>query len=315
MAYGGEGDGRGRGIPIRLIIAVLIAIFGVVSYMMRTEKNPVTGEVQHIGMSVDQEKALGLQAAPEMAAKMGGDAAEGEPGARIVQDVGRKVVGGSDAAKSPYADNFHFHLLNDPKTINAFALPGGQIFITKALYDKLENEAELAGVLGHEAGHVVGRHSAVQMAKGQLGSMLATAVGVGASDDQGHGRAAAMAAMMANQMLQLRYGRHDETQADEFGLKYMAEAGYDPRAMLAVMKILKEASSGNRQPEFLSSHPLPETRLEDIDAKIKQAYPDGVPSTLTLGRSLNGGTDAPSPGAGNRTDEGNKFDKVFRKGE
>ncbi len=313
MAYGGEGEGGGhRGIPVRLIIAVLIAIFAVVSYMARTEVNPVTGRKQHIGMSVDEEKALGLQAAPEMAQQMGGDADDSSPGSQEVHRVGRKVVDGSDAAKSPYADNFHFHLLNDPKTINAFALPGGQIFITKALYDKLENEAELAGVLGHEAGHVVGRHSAVQMATGRLGQLLATAVGVGASDDQGHGRAATMAAMMANKMLQLKYGRGDETEADEFGLKYMAEAGYDPRAMLSVMKILKEASQGGRQPEFLSSHPLPETRLEDIDRRIKEAYPNGVPDNLTLGRPLNGATGAGE--AQGRSDGGIDFNRVFQNG-
>ena len=83
--------------------------------------------------------------------------------------VGRNIVENSDASKSDYADNFRFTLLNDPKTVNAFALPGGPVFITRALYDKLETEAELAGVLGHEIGHVVGRHSAEQLAKASSG--------------------------------------------------------------------------------------------------------------------------------------------------
>lgn len=131
--------------------------------------------------------------------------------------------------RSPYRNNFHFYLLNDRSTINAFALPGGQVFLTRGLFDKLSDEAEVAGVLGHEIGHVIGRHAAVQMAKGNLGQLLAVAVGVGASDGSRNGRNVAMAATMANQMMTLHFSRGDESEADDFGLKFMAEAGYDPR--------------------------------------------------------------------------------------
>ena len=296
MSYGDGGDGYGpgpgpvQGIDmgrlVRYGIGLLIALFGIVTYMMRTEVNPVTGEKQHIGMNVDQEKALGLQAAPEMAAKMGGDVdPRADPRARVVADVGRELVQRGDAERSPYAGNFHFHLLNDPKTINAFALPGGQIFITRALFDKLANEGQLAGVIGHEIGHVVNRHSAQQMAKGQLGQILSTAVGVGASGDQ-RGQQAAQAAMMANQMMQLKYGRGDESEADHYGLKYMVQAGYDPTCMLDVMNILKEAASGGRQPEILSTHPLPETRIQEIKDALKAEYPNGIPASLSKGRAL-----------------------------
>ena len=290
MSYGyDDGYGQPQGIDLgRLVrygIGLLIALFGVVTYMMRTQVNPVTGEKQHIAMSVDEEKALGLQAAPQMEEKMGGDVPSSDPRARVVSQVGQELVRQGDAGQSPYAGNFHFHLLNDPKTINAFALPGGQIFITKALYERLTTEGELAGVLGHEIGHVVNRHSAQQMAKGQLGQILTTAVGVGTSGDQ-QGRQATMAAMMANQMLTLKYGRNDESEADRYGLKYMAEAGYDPSCMLDVMRILKEAASGGRQPEILSTHPLPETRIEAIQDILRQEFPDGVPPSLSKGRPL-----------------------------
>ena len=87
-----------------------------------------------------------------------------------MDEVGQRASSNaSNAARSPYAGNFHFYLLDDPETINAFALPGGQIFITAGLYRRMQTEAELAGVLGHEIGHVIHRHSAEQMAKGQLG--------------------------------------------------------------------------------------------------------------------------------------------------
>jgi predicted Zn-dependent protease len=235
------------------------------------------------------EKALGLEAAPKMAQQMGGvlDPRQ-DPDARIVAEVGHKLVNSTEASKSPYVGNFNFYLLDDPKTINAFALPGGQIFITRALYSRLQDESQLAGVLGHEVGHVIHRHSAQQMAKGQLGQMLVVATGVGASDDRGHGQMAAAAAAMANQMMQLKYGRGDESQSDSYGLKLMAQAGYDPRGMLAVMEVLKAAGGGGRQPEFLSSHPLPDNRLEEIKQIIARDYPNGVPDTLTRGRELGG---------------------------
>ena len=299
MAMGyDDGSGRAAGQMVRWAIGLVIALVGIGMYYLRTEVNPVTGEKQHIGMSVDQEKALGLQAAPEMADKMGGAIdPRSDPRAALVAQVGRRIVDRSDASKSPYVGNFNFYLLDDPKTINAFALPGGQIFITRALFEKLDNEAQLAGVLGHEIGHVIERHSAQQMAAGQLGQLLTMAVGVGASGGDDGGRKAQMAAAMANQMTQLHYSRGDESQADSFGLKDMAQAGYDPRAMLDVMKVLKEASGGGGggTPEFMQTHPLPETRLQEIQQEIEKAYPNGVPGDLTKGRSLSGGDAMPAP--------------------
>jgi len=293
MSFGGYGDDQRRsplgGDLLRWAGALVIALFGLAMYMFRTETNPVTGKVQHIAIGVDEEKALGLQAAPKMASQMGGAIdPRDDDRAALVHEVGRRIVSRSDARRSPYVDNFHFYLLNDPKTINAFALPGGQVFITRALFDKLRNEAQLAGVLGHEIGHVIERHSAQQMATGRLGQLLTTAVGVGASGGDDGGRKVSMAAALANQMFTLKYSRGDESEADQIGLQYMAQAGYDPRGMLDVMKVLKEASSGDRQPEFLATHPLPETRLEAIQHQIDQTYPDGVPGNLTKGRPLGG---------------------------
>jgi predicted Zn-dependent protease len=207
-----------------------------------------------------------------------------------VAKVGERLVEQSDASKpeDPYREHFEFHLLADDETVNAFALPGGQIFITRALYTKLQNEAQLAGVLGHEMGHVINRHSAQQMAKGQLGQMLTSAVAVGASDPdhRGRGQMAAAAAAMANQMLQLRYSRGDESEADKYGLRYMTQAGYDPQEMLGVMRILKKVGGAGGGPEFLQTHPLPETRLEEIARILEETYPDR--EGLTKGGPLPG---------------------------
>lgn len=293
MSYGYREYGyaeQPRGPNLRVLAGLVIAAIAFIIYMTQSQINPVTGERQHIAMNVDQEKRLGLQAAPEMASKMGGaiDPAS-DARAREVALVGRRIVERSDAHKSPYVDNFRFYLLDDPETINAFALPGGPIFITKALYQKLGTEAELAGVLGHEIGHVVGRHAAEHMAQGRLGQLLTIAFGVGASGGQDGGRRAMTVGAMVNQLSQLKFSRSDESRADELGLKYMAQAGYDPSAMLDVMEILKEASQGGRQPEILATHPLPESRLRDIRATVERTYPGGIPKELSRGRPLPGG--------------------------
>src|SRR5512141_1189410 len=148
---GGSGGCGGR-----LIFALIIAAVSLFSYFGSRQDNPVTGETQYIGITVDQEIALGLQAAPEMANEFGGEDPNQNDQA-IVDQIGNQVVASSPASQTPY--EYEFHLLADPQTINAFALPGGQVFITRALYDLLQSQGELAGVLGHEISHVVARHS------------------------------------------------------------------------------------------------------------------------------------------------------------
>jgi len=288
VAYEGDPVRRSRGGG-RWGVALLLVVFALISYYSKTQVNPVTGEKQRVALNVDQEKALGLESAPQMAREMGGalDPAQ-DPQARVVAELGAKLVAMSSAGRSPYSDNFHFYLLADTETVNAFALPGGQIFLTRGLFSRLSNDSQVAAVLGHEIGHVIHRHSAEQMAKGQLGQMLAGAVAVGADDGQGQGQRAAVVAAMVNQMVQLKYGRGDESEADGYGLQALVDAGYDPSAMLDLMYVLKEASGGTRPPEMLSSHPLPATRIEEVRAWLKARYPDSIPSSLTKGNRLPG---------------------------
>ena len=269
----------------RLIVGLVMAVVALVSYYGSRETNPITGEKQQVALSQKQEVALGLQAAPQMAEQFGGL----HPDANLqslVKSAGDRVARQSAVSSSPY--EFSFNLLRDPETVNAFALPGGPIFVTAALLGRLENEAQLAGVLGHEIGHVVARHSAEHMAKSQLAQLLVGAVGVAATDDEnpGRGQQAAVVAGFVSQMVTLRYGRKDELESDRLGVRLMSEAGFDPRAMLTVMRILAESSKGGRPPEFLSSHPDPGNREQEITAAIAERYPQGVPAELTTGRSF-----------------------------
>lgn len=253
---------RKGGLKLRLLIGGAIILFSLFKYYSNRETNPYTGKKQSITLTTDDEIAIGLQSAPQMAQQHGGLFPD-QRAQDLVDKVGQRLVNTSIARETPY--RYDFHLLRDPKTINAFALPGGQIFITYALYSKLENEDQLAGVLGHEIGHVVGRHSAERMAKQGLTQGIISGVMVG-SDGAGAGQ---MAAMIAN-VVNMKYGRNDELESDELGVRFMIDAGYQPEEMIGVMNILKAAAGPNRVPEMQSTHPDPENRIQKIKEAIQK---------------------------------------------
>ena len=266
---------------IRLGIGVIFAVFGMFNYFTNVSENPVTGERQRVQLTPQQEIVIGRQSVQKMAAQHGNLYPD-----RALQDyvdqIGNQVVQSSAAQDSPYP--FEFHLLNDRQTVNAFALPGGQVFITAALLARLNSEAQLAGVLGHEVGHVIGRHGAEHLAKQQLGVALVNAVGIAASDRSGNGRQAAILAQAVNQMVNLKYGRDDELESDLLGFQFMTEAGYNPVGIVELMKILESARGGaGGQPEFMSTHPNPGNRIEQLITIIEREYPNGVPAELQKG--------------------------------
>lgn len=257
-----RGSGWGR-----LIMAGAIALFSLISYFGSRQDNPVTGETQYIGITVEQEIALGLQAAPQMAAEFGGLDPD-QSAQAIVDQIGNQIVQSSAASGTPY--EFEFHLLEDDQTINAFALPGGQIFITRALFDRLQTEGELAGVLGHEIGHVVGRHSAEHIAKAQLTEGLTGAAVLATYDPENPATAStAQVAALIGQLINLKFGRDDELESDFLGVCFISDTGYDPSELISVMQILAASRQGDQPPEFFSTHPNPENRIQRIQTAIQ----------------------------------------------
>lgn len=288
-------SGRGMGgLKMRLLIAVGLALFALVSYYGNPgDQNQITGEVERVAMADEQqEMALGRQAAPKMIEQHRGVSRDAAKRERVAQ-MGRELLVGLQQwivrrikeveaetgrrieLQNPY--QFNFTLLADSKTVNAFALPGGQVFITEALYDRLGSEGQLAGVLGHEIGHVIERHGNERMAEQQLFSGLAMAGGVAGGGDESAMRMSQMAA----QFISMKYGREDELESDVWGVRLCVEAGYDPRAMIGLMKVLDEASPGGGPPEMMSTHPKPANRIAYIQRVIQQEFPDGVPTGLT----------------------------------
>ena len=262
---------------IRIIVALVVAAFAVFSFLSSKQTNPVTGQDQYISITKDQEIALGLQSAPEMEAQYGGL----DPDARYqnaVQIIGDKLVKESFASQADYP--FEFHVLADTQTINAFALPGGPVYITRALLDQLDTEAEVASVLAHEISHVVARHSAEQISSQQLNQGLTGAVVMATYDPNNpSSMATAEVAMLVGQLVDMKFSRDDESIADTMGVKVMSQANYDPRMMVEVMNILEKAGGSNGV-EFFSTHPSPENRIAKIQQAITDLYPNGVPSGM-----------------------------------
>lgn len=274
-------DRQGNSLPswinLRLLLALCIALFSLIGYWSNSSYNPVTQQKQHVDITPSQEIALGLQSAPQMERQYGGPARDPGGQARVSR-IGNDLVTKTEAGKTPY--KYNFHLLADDQTVNAFALPGGQIFITEGLLKHLESDGALACVLAHEVGHVVARHSAQQLAKQQLTQGLTGAAVIAAYDP--HDRNSQYKADMAiliSQVVTLKFGRNDELEADKLGVRFASDAGYDPRSMIKVMQILDRIAR-SRTPEFFSTHPNPEHRTEKIEKAIQEKYPAGVPGGM-----------------------------------
>lgn len=269
--------GRRRGPGARLLIAMVIAIVSIIGYFSHSSYNPITEEKQHIGITTDQEIALGLQSAPEMAQQFGGVSRDSQKQA-LVKSIGEEIVSKSAASRTPY--KYDFHVLADSKTVNAFALPGGQIFVTEGLLDQVNTKGELAGTLAHEVAHVVARHSAEHLAKQQLTQGLTGAAVLATYDPQDPGsRNSAQIAMLVGSLVNMKFSRSDELESDKLAVRFASEAGYDPRSMTSLMQVLSKASR-SRGNDFFSTHPNPDSRIQRIGEAIRVQFPQGVPEGL-----------------------------------
>lgn len=222
--------------------------------------NPATGNKDFTPfMSRSQERALGIQEHPKLLQEFGGVYADDAVSGYVAQ------VGGTMVANSELADQeFTFSLLNSD-IVNAFALPGGFVYISRQLLGLMNSEAELASVLGHEVGHVTARHSAKRYNNAMFGNILAVGVGVAT----GSGELAQLAGQ-ASQVYGLSYSRNQEFQADDLGIRYMSRAGYDPFEAADMLNSLGAQTSldarargqeADSTPDWARTHPLSADRV------------------------------------------------------
>lgn len=246
-----------------------LATLGLIGGSVGCSVNPATGERQLNTMSLDQEIALGTDAMPTLVEEYGG-AVDDPVLTRYVNEIGAELATYTEAENPDLP--WEFTLL-DSEVINAFALPGGKVFISRGLMQEMTNEAQLAGVLGHEIGHVTARHVSSRISEQMLVAGLgAVIVGTAEEDNQ---RIVGLIVGVGGNGFLLSFGREDELQADNLGMRYMSRAGYDPAGQLQVMHILDQAqqeAGGGSPPELLSTHPLPKTRIERIQKKLRGQY-------------------------------------------
>ncbi len=225
--------------------------------------NPATGQKELNLVSESQEIALGIQTAQQVAVQMGPYQDTASQG--YVSRLGLQLAAKSERPQLPW----QFTLVDDPQ-VNAFALPGGFIYVTRGILVNMNSEAELAGVLGHEIGHVTARHSATQMSRAQL-AQLGLGLGAVLRPDLAQYAGAVTTGL---QLLFLKYTRDDETQADMLGFRYSLRSGYDPHAMLNLFTMLQgvESASGQeRLPAWAVTHPFPENRLAHTQQMLDSA--------------------------------------------
>lgn len=220
-------------------------------------KNPVTGQDELVLMSEPQEIAMGANYYPQVI-QLNHGLTPGDPQLQgYVNHVGRRLARISHRPNLPW----QFTVVNSSQ-VNAFALPGGKISITRGLISKMSSEDELAGVLGHEIGHVTARHAVAGYTRQILmtGALLGLAIALG---DNEYAPAALAAAGVAGSLMMLGYSRDQERQCDELGYEYMTRAGYNPVAMVSTFELFKkmQKTEPSEIESWLSSHPLPRERI------------------------------------------------------
>ena len=261
---------------MKSIVASLLGTIFLVLTLTNCAQNPVTGNPNFVTMSESQEVQTGREEDGKVRQEYG--VYDNQALQQYVNEVGQRL------ARSSHRPNlqYHFTVVDSPE-INAFALPGGYVYITRGILAYLNSEAELAGVLGHEIGHVTARHSVQQIS-------AATAAGVGATLLQVfvpelRNQAGDSAINLLGNVILSGYGREHELEADRLGAQYLARSGYDPQAMIKVVGVLKNqelfdaevAKAEGRQPRsyhgVFASHPDSDTRLQQVVGEAGRPAP------------------------------------------
>ena len=234
--------------------------------------NPVTGKKQLTLIPEDQEIALGARTAPQFEKEFGGKVDSPEL-QQYIAEVGAKLAAVSDRPM-PYE-----YALLSSDVPNAFALPGGKIYVTAGLFRHMSNERQLAAVLAHETVHVAARHS-VQSLQNQMGAAIFTEL-VGVVVGGESAESAQAVSKFVTGMANLHYSREDESEADEYGLKYMHLAAYNPWGMVELLELLQELSEAEPElfGDLFATHPLTSRRIEDVREILGEDYSAYSPQT------------------------------------
>jgi len=259
--------GRARGWWLALgRAAALASVVAAPAQARDTLDSLRTMETRLAGMviSSEHETRIGLAFKNELETKRGVVYLEDQAVVDYVREVASRVI---DVASQERRDvRWTVMVINDRKIVNACATPGGFIYVYRGLLEAVNDEAELAGVLGHEAGHVVGRHTAREMVA-QYGIVAVTQLALGGNPSL----LASLATRIGTKGLLLAHSREEETEADEYGARYAAAAGYDPHGHARFFRtILRREGSSSAMQAYLSDHPATADRIEHLNAYIAE---------------------------------------------
>jgi predicted Zn-dependent protease len=242
------------------LIAMALAVTAACTY------NAATGRRQLSLIGEQQEIAMGLQYNKGVTAEFG--LYQDEAWQTYIQEIGTKLAATSERPQLPWK----FQVVDDD-TVNAFAVPGGFIYITRGILAHFNSEAQLATVMGHEIGHVTARHSVEKISRAQL-AQLGVGVAMVASEDF---RQYSQLAQLGLGVLFLKFSRDDERQADGLGMRYLLRADYDPNEAPKVFEMLErhgQVQGQARLPEWQATHPSPERRIANLEEKIAGLTPE-----------------------------------------
>jgi predicted Zn-dependent protease len=246
-----------------------LASISTAGFVLGCATNPVTGQSQLMLMSEQQEVQIDKQHSPHQFSNDYGELQDKKLN-RYIQEIGNNMAAKTHRSQMPYS----FRGVN-ATYVNAYAFPGGSIAVTRGILLNIENEAELAGLLGHELGHVNARHSAEQMSKGMLSQAVIGGLAVYAgTQGKAYGQIASAIGMVGASALLAKYSRDNEREADALGMEYMVRSGYHPNGLVDLMDMLKSMSK--HQPSMIeamfTSHPMSDERYDTAVERSETAY-------------------------------------------
>jgi predicted Zn-dependent protease len=298
-------------INFKLLIAIIVSVFSA-TFLAGCAVNPATGVPNLVLMTENREKEIGLEEHEKVMSSM--PLFEDEALVNYVKEIGNKMAKVSHRPDLEY----HFHVIDSPE-INAFALPGGYVYVNRGLLTYMNSEADLAAVLAHEIGHITARHAVQQQARGALARGAAVAGGLVAGIATGSGYAASQISEVASIWAQTGlsgFGREHELEADSLAAEYLVDAGYDPAAMIEVITVLKNQEDFNRRVTggggsyhgLFATHPRNDRRLQEAISQVGQLEDtEVIESDNEIFRDELNGLIVGQSNASQRTDQRNRY--------
>jgi len=256
-------------------MALLMGFLAIVAFTVSSNTPVAQTQAPAIELGPQHDAALGHRSVRQMESQYGGLCSDANL-QKTVQQIGARLVQQSSAGQGPF--QFTFHVLADERITNAFAIPGGHIYVTSALVRKLNSNGEIAAILAHEMAHVVQRHGIGRLANATLADGQTGAVVMASFVDESHPAnvTGPQVAELIAETVDLCYIQDEEQHSDLQAVQFLAQAAFDPNGLIRALRLLQTTETG-QQTAFVKTHPNPIRRITNIQKEIQRVFPQGVP--------------------------------------